>query len=30
MIIEHITYNRLEESYSADIFMLANLSLIHI
>ncbi len=25
MIIEHITYNRLEESYSADIFMLANL-----
>ena len=25
MIIEHITYNKLEESYSADIFMLANL-----
>lgn len=25
MIIEHITYNRLEESYSADIFMLSNL-----
>lgn len=25
MIIEHITYNGLEESYSADIFMLANL-----
>ena len=25
MIIEHITYNRLEKSYSADIFMLANL-----
>ena len=25
MIIEHITYNMLEESYSADIFMLANL-----
>ena len=25
MIIEHITYNNLEESYSADIFMLANL-----
>lgn len=25
MIIEHITYNRLEESYSADIFMRTNL-----
>ena len=25
MIIEHITYNKLAESYSADIFMLANL-----